>query len=97
MTMLINDDKYGAGHFRKKYKTFFFSFNYYYPVNSYCMHPYLKRDNVKSNVTRRKKNLKILSTIQKSYHSRGCVDFSLEKENGNHECYELSAGSIMSP
>lgn len=60
MTMLINDDKYGAGHFRKKYKIFF-SFNYYYPVNSYCMHPYLKRDNVKSNVTRRKKSKNTLN------------------------------------
>lgn len=31
--------------------------------------------------------------MQKNYHSMSCVDFSLEEENGNHECYETSAGS----
>lgn len=49
--------------FRKECKIFF-SFNcYYYPVHSYCLLPYLKRDNIKSKVTRRKKKKKSKNTL----------------------------------
>lgn len=41
-----------------------------------------------------KKCQKIPSTIEKSYLSRSCADFSSEEENGNYECYEISACSM---
>lgn len=61
-----------------------------------CIHivyTHISKGIVSKAKLRGKKKLKISSTMQKNYHSMSCVDFSLEEENGNHECYETSAGS----